>query len=104
MASAGIAAKLVKYLPDKNVTIVEYIAGSASSSEIKVAEPLIEGRQLQFILGNIAGDTAPVINFKTRARLNVYGEFTTRAFTEFKTASSLQTLGNINQPLDLLCA
>lgn len=28
MASAGIAAKLVKYLPEKNVTIVEYIAGS----------------------------------------------------------------------------
>ncbi len=28
MASAGIAAKLVKFLPEKNVTIVEYIAGS----------------------------------------------------------------------------
>jgi thiamine kinase-like enzyme len=29
MASAGVTAKLVKYLPEKNVTIVEYIAGSA---------------------------------------------------------------------------
>jgi len=28
MASASITAKLVKYLPEKNVTIVEYIAGS----------------------------------------------------------------------------
>jgi thiamine kinase-like enzyme len=29
MASAGVTAKLVKYLPEKNITIVEYIAGTA---------------------------------------------------------------------------
>ncbi len=45
MASAGIAAKLVKYLPEKNVTIVEYIAGSvfknADFLKIELLEMLI---------------------------------------------------------------
>lgn len=45
MASAGIAAKLVKYLPEKNVTIVEYIAGSvfknADFLKVELLETLV---------------------------------------------------------------
>lgn len=82
---------LIVNLPE----VLEYVSGSTASGDIKFNEPVVDGSRLQFAVGSLAGNLASVITFKTRARMNVYGEFTTRAFAEFKTESSLETLGNI---------
>jgi len=67
---------------------LEYVSGSALRDRTHLIDPVVKGNQLSFSLGKVVAGTSTVISFRTRSKLNAFGEFYIRAYAEFEDPGS----------------
>jgi uncharacterized repeat protein (TIGR01451 family) len=68
--------------------VLEYTPGSALLNGTTITEPVITNSRLEFALGDHAPGQSLQLIFVTRARSDIYGEFTTQANARFEVSTN----------------
>ncbi len=66
---------------------LEYVFGSGLRDDIRLIDPIVNGKRLIFKLGRGEKGSVSAISFRTRNNLNAFGEFSVRAYAEFEDPS-----------------